>query len=181
MRENEATRALKSQARMKKICARVSTILKVIFVLLCIYWICVACLFIYSLVSPNLHSSTNQNDSIQLGFYLVFGLIVGTIFILLIRIFSDAIRGEAPFTMAQVKRLRLIALMLVIYAIVDTFVTASNLVYQSGGFESGFAITNQNTVFAMNFGPIVTAAAIFAFSFVFKYGVLLQEFSDETL
>lgn len=33
----------------------------------------------------------------------------------------------------------------------------------------------------LNLFPIVAAAVVFAFSFVFKYGVLLQEFSDDTL
>ncbi len=38
-----------------------------------------------------------------------------------------------------------------------------------------------NAIVAFNFAPLVAAAVVFAFSFVFKYGVLLQEFSDETL
>ena len=38
-----------------------------------------------------------------------------------------------------------------------------------------------SSLFAIDFAPLIAAAVLFAFSFVFKYGVLLQELSDETL
>ena len=44
-----------------------------------------------------------------------------------------------------------------------------------------YIVDSENAIIPINFAPFIAAAVVFAFSFVFKYGVLLQEFSDETL
>lgn len=52
---------------------------------------------------------------------------------------------------------------------------------QANGVNAGYISTNSDTIVSIYFAPFIIAAVVFAFSFVFKYGVLLQKFSDETL
>ena len=83
--------------------------------------------------------------------------------------------------MAQVKRLQIIALLLLAYAVLD-FVTAYNSAsLQLQAINSGFISTNDSAILTLNFSPLIASAAVYAFSFVFKYGVLLQEFSDDVI
>ena len=71
--------------------------------------------------------------------------------------------------------------MLLLYAAVDFLITANTSFLQLDGLNSGYASTNDNTIIPINLVPLIASAVIFAFSFVFEYGVLLQEFSGETL
>ena len=82
--------------------------------------------------------------------------------------------------MSQVKRLRIIAVLLLLYAVLDMVATNAMAVMQIDVINSGYISTN-SAIVTVNFTPFIAAAVVYAFSFVFKYGVLLQEFSDETL
>lgn len=75
----------------------------------------------------------------------------------------------------------IIAGLLLLYSIVDFGVTLNTISFQSGSLSSGYVSTNSNVIIPINLAPIFGAAVTFAFSFVFKYGILLQEFTDETL
>ncbi|MEG0016407.1 MAG: hypothetical protein RR747_07480, partial [Gordonibacter sp.] len=90
-------------------------------------------------------------------------------------------KGESPFVMAQVKRLRIVAGLLLVYAVIDSAVSFNTTLIQYGAMNYGYVSTNDSAIIAINFTPFAAAAVIFAFSFVFKYGVLLQEFSDDTV
>ena len=81
--------------------------------------------------------------------------------------------------MLQVKRLRIIAVMLILYAVFDIAMKYNAVFLQFNGMNSGYA--SMDSMLTIDFAPLVVAAVVYAFSFVFKYGVLLQEFSDETL
>ena len=75
----------------------------------------------------------------------------------------------------------MISCLLLLYAVLDSAITLNTAAMQLETFNSGYISTNESTVLTLNFAPFVAAAVVYAFSFVFKYGVLLQEFSDETL
>ena len=80
-----------------------------------------------------------------------------------------------------VKRLRLIAGLLAIYAIVDVVISGHIGLVQYAGLNSGYVSTGGNEIIPINLAPIIGASVAFAFSFVFQYGVLLQELSDDTI
>ena len=67
------------------------------------------------------------------------------------------------------------------YAVIDFAVTANAAIFKYDELVSGYVSTTGNEIIPINLAPIFGAGVMFAFSFVFKYGVLLQEFSDETL
>lgn len=170
-----------SLIRINKVCRFISASIKIIFILFCICWIFAAGLMVCSIMNIEGFGDIGDTSVLRLVLYLVYGGIIAVVFIVLIRIFSDVAKGDTPFAMIQVKRLRIIAADLLLYAILDFVITYNSALLQLDGFSSGYVSTNGNAIVAVNFVPLIAAAVVFAFSFVFKYGVLLQELSDETL
>lgn len=179
MEDGEIT--IKSLARTNKVCRIISVILKVIFAVVCAFWIFSSGLMIYSLICPSSFSVADNVNQLKTVLFIVYGVIFAVMFIVFIRMFSSVAGGNSPFSLVQVKRLRIIAGMLLLYAAVDFLITANTSFFQLDGLNSGYASTNDNTIIPINLVPLIASAVIFAFSFVFEYGVLLQEFSDETL
>ena len=70
--------------------------------------------------------------------------------------------------------------MLLIYAILDMLISynAASLHYD---WANPGSLMVADPFVTINAAPIIAAAVVFAFSFVFKYGVLLQEFSDDAI
>lgn len=105
------------------------------------------------------------------------------LFVIMIRVLEDAVHGESPFTLKQATRLKNASIALVVYAVLGIILGYFSTLLQMNGFSSGFISSdgNGNVIMPIDFAPFIAAAAVFAFSYVFKYGVLLQELSDETL
>lgn len=172
MLDIELEEANSSLQKTRKICNYISVGLRVVFGLICIYWIIVVGAMLLSMSNPSL--VIVQDDGISffsILLYLAYGFI---------NIFSNTAKGETPFAMSQVKRLRIIAVLLLLYAVLDMVATNAMAVMQIDVINSGYISTN-SAIVTVNFTPFIAAAVVYAFSFVFKYGVLLQEFSDETL
>lgn len=127
------------------------------------------------------HSSFDSNSINNVGYlnlpalvmYVFSCAVMAVTCVTLIKIFSDASKGCSPFTMIQVRRLRLMAAALLVYAILEFAIT-----YCSSFARQDWAGPSVATV---DLFAIIAAAVVFAFSFVFKYGILLQKLSDETL
>ena len=171
----------KSLSKFSKVCKYMSIVLKFIFVVFCLCWLFAAGLMLFSIFNPNEFSVVDDANITKLILNVFYGIIIAVMFIIFISMFSDAANGETPFTLGQVKRLRLISLMLVAYALLDFVIAYNSALMQINTFNSGYVSTNGSAVLPLDFAPMIAAAVVFAFSFVFKYGVLLQEFSDETL
>ena len=170
----EAEQSLKN---IRKVCSFINIALKVVFGLFCLYWLVVIGSTTYAYVID-----ATEKPNLSLSFlYFAHGLVIATLLIIFIGIFSDAVKGRSPFAMIQVRRLRIIAGLLIVYAVIDFVVTSNAAIFQYDNLVSGYVSTTGNEIIPINLAPIFGAAVVFAFSFVFKYGVLLQEFSDETL
>lgn len=176
MVDEEAKETEKSLVRANKVCGRISIILKIILVLICVWWIVATGLMIVSLFN----GGPEEVSLIGLFLYIAHGLVLATLMFLLILIFSEPAHDRSPFGMIQVKRLRQIAGLLVLYAIFD-FAVSCNAAYLYIDWSNFGATISSSPIATINFGPLMVAAAVFAFSFVFKYGVLLQKFSDDAL
>lgn len=160
-----------SLARTGRVCKTISLLMKVVFVLLCAWWLASASVMAFSLIVPGFY-----DYAVTLPFFLVYiasSAAMATVCVTLIKVFSDASKGRSPFTMLQVRRLRVVSAFFLVYAVLEVVLT-SVVPFMAGGVDEGFVPT-------LNLFPFVASAVIFAFSFVFKYGVLLQEFSDETI
>lgn len=163
--------------KIRAICRASRLLFSAIFVILLVYWL-VSTTMLFSTVFSH---GASEFDYFKIALCIAYGVVVSTMFIVFVGLFSDVVKGNSPFTMLQVKRLRIIASVLLIYALLDAVMTNAPMLLQANGVLAGYAPMGGNAIVAFNFAPLVAAAVVFAFSFVFKYGVLLQEFSDETL
>lgn len=170
--------------KTRKICRLIGLAMIVVFVFLCIWWLASSGVMVCSLFDPGF--SDNPVNGFTLVNYVLCGIAMAAICITLIKIFSDTSlikifsdtsKGHSPFTMLQVKRLRLIAISLLAYGVLE-FVMTCSAAFMNQGWAGSSAGSVSPT---LNFFPLVAAAVVFAFSFVFKYGILLQKLSDETL
>lgn len=181
MDNTETVKTEKSLAKAKKICALLKLGLWVLFALFCVYWLISLSSVVSSIIDQEQWSARGSNI-LQLILCLGFGCTVAMLFVVFMRFFSDVARGQSPFTMMQVSRLRIMSALLLVYFVVDALITNNSVLLQANDFNSGYMTTNSNNIIVtVNFSPLIAAAVVFAFSYVFKYGVLLQEFSDETL
>ena len=160
--------------KTRKICRLIGLAMIVVFVFLCIWWLASSGVMVCSLFDPGF--SDNPVNGFTLVNYVLCCIAMAAICITLIKIFSDTSKGHSPFTMLQVKRLRLIAISLLAYGVLE-FVMTCSAAFMNQGWAGSSAGSVSPT---LNFFPLV-AAVVFAFSFVFKYGILLQKLSDETL
>lgn len=181
MLDEDTKEAECSLLRINKVCRFISIAMKVLFLAICSWWAFAAVFMCLSIVNPESFNSVENANPISFVLFLAYGVVIGVMLVALIRMFSEAAKGKSPFTLLQVKRLRVISLMLVLYSILDFCITYSTMAFQFDWLNSGYASVNGNPVVTINLAPLVAAAVVYAFSFVFKYGVLLQEFSDDTL
>lgn len=167
--------------KTKRVCKYINAGIKIVFIVFCISWIAVLCLMVGSILEPAIKANEASLNWQGPTLFAVSGVVIASIFVVVLKIFSEVPKGSSPFAMAQVKRLQIIALLLLAYAVLD-FVTAYNSAsLQLQAINSGFISTNDSAILTLNFSPLIASAAVYAFSFVFKYGVLLQEFSDDVI
>ena len=181
MLNEDALETQESISRINKVCKLINVVFKVILVIFCAYWVVAIVGMIFG--------AANNDSSQQLAGTIFFHIllfsthvvVIAFLIWVLIAIYYEAYKVESPYTFIQVKRLRWIAGLLLIYAVLDFLITQNNALLSYSGMDSGYISTSDISIIQVNLGPLIAAGAVYAFSFVFKYGVLLQEFSDETL
>ncbi|MEG0417659.1 hypothetical protein [Gordonibacter sp.] len=181
MQDYDEIETEKSLLNLNKICRFLSFLMKVFFALFCVGWLLAFSLNVASLVNPDLFGAKETAGVLGPILCFAYGVIVVPMFLALIGMFTDVAKGNSPFTLAQTKRLRVISGMLVLYFLVDFAIAFNSAMLQLDALNSGYFSTNSSAILTLNFAPLIVAAVVFAFSFVFKYGVLLQEFSDDTV
>ncbi|WP_417331584.1 hypothetical protein [Gordonibacter urolithinfaciens] len=181
MLNEEAQKTEESLNKSSKVCKYISILLKIIFAIFCICWMLSIGVMTFGLIDPSLANRESAMDVPLLILYLAHGVVIALLLAALVGVFSGVAKGESPFVMAQVKKLRIIAGLLLLYAIIDNVIAQNNSLIIFSGLNSGYVSPNSNQIIQINFAPFIVAGVVYAFSFVFKYGVLLQEFSDETL
>ena len=173
MLEADLVEAEASMKKIRKVCRFIALGLRVILFVYAVYWT----VALFNMVTSFVSIDGGSQNIIRVVLHLLHGLTIASLLLLFSSIFADTKRGRSPFAMSQVKRLRIIAGLL----LVDFGVTLNTISFQSGSLSSGYVSTNSNVIIPINLAPIFGAAVTFAFSFVFKYGILLQEFTDKTL
>lgn len=181
MLNEDALETQESISRINKVCKLINVVFKVILVIFCAYWVVAIVGMIFGAANNDSSQQLAGTIFFQILLFSTHGVVIAFLIGVLIAIFSDASKGESPFTFIQVKRLRWIAGLLLIYAVLDFLITQNNALLSYSGMDSGYISTSDISIIQVNLGPLIAAGAVYAFSFVFKYGVLLQEFSGETL
>lgn len=138
------------------------------------------CVSLYSVFSSD-SSFAVDVEWFDLLSLICVGALISLILKILSDVFGDTARGQSPFTMVQVKRVRIVAIALFADAVVGIFASPGFISsLHIAGFDVDYTVSGQ-VVIPVDLGEILAALCLIALSFVFKYGVLLQEFSDETL
>jgi len=169
-----------SIARMKSLCGVIRVVCLVCLIIFAAFWILFSCLEINQFLEES-SSGVSVGD---LMYLLLFGILVITLFVVTLKIFSDIKAGETPFSLKQVKRLRIVGTAFLAFALLDLLISS---VYFFGpeiiGQYSGVILNSgiDSSFIHVNLAAVIAALACYGLSVIFKYGILLQELSDDTL
>lgn len=171
-----------SLSRIQRISKVVNRALKVIAALLLAFlFMVVALSLLCSIGLINAGLRVNPFDLILLSAY---GLVIVGLVYVIACMFSDVAQGDSPFTLIQVKRFRIIAVLLLVYVVLDALMSTGTVAQiHIGEFELGYDVVEGATssTLSVNVGALLGSVFFGALSLIFEYGVLLQELSDETL
>lgn len=125
-----------------------------------------------------------SRDVVDLVEVLFTGAIATLVFLVLGLFFRDISKKETPFSLNQVKRMKLLSLLFVGYGIVDLIVSMSFASIElMEGFGVVYASTSSTpeTTVSVNITAFVAAIVAYALSMAFEYGIELQRQSDSFL
>ena len=170
----------RSVEKLKKTCRAIKMICLVCLICFAIGWALFICLLSIGFLS----SEPRLAQLDEISYLLLTGLLSISLLIIALRIFTDIVAGESPFTLKQVKRLRWAGGLLLIYTALDTLLSVS-FTYSLFGVDGHFGIAVGDNAFSpyiqVNIAALIIALACFGLAVIFKYGVLLQQFNDDTL
>ena len=170
--------------RIKRVCKVLGILLNIAFCAFLAIWAIFVVSYTMELANSRVGTDTFFEDILSLLSVVVMGPLVAALVKIGSNVFLDVVRGESPFTMSQSNRMRRVAIILLIYAVFEAILSPGFVTtLQLGGLDIGYRITESplEPSIPINAGVLLVAAALWAVSLVFEYGVLLQEFSDETL
>lgn len=180
MPQNEDVETAKSLLQIKSASRVIYYIFNTIFICCCLFLVILLAACIVSEFIPNMFFDVNAN-LLSILTMLITGSVVATLFKLVTNVFRDVARGTTPFTLIQVKRIRIAALIIALDALFGAILSPGFLsALQLGGLNIGYTVIGHPSI-PIDLGEILAAVCLLCLSFVFKYGVLLQKFSDETL
>ncbi len=113
---------------------------------------------------------------------LLVTIALGAIIIFVIsRIFKEISEHRSPFTTTQARRFNIIGILLIIDTVLEAISSISYpLLADSLSLSIGFTQPGGTEDLYIN-GPFIIGAVIcFCLSYIFRYGALLQQLSDET-
>lgn len=177
----------KSLSRVSKICKILSLLCKLAFFILALWCIAVLALMCFSLSQTNFNGEILPLALAVPFLFILYSLNACLIPFIFGKMLSDISEDRTPFTLRNANRLLFLALILLMYAIFEALLAsvdsqfvliAGNDSIEVGNFIRDFASNSGTT---LNLFPLLMSAMFFALSYVFKYGVLLQQESDETL
>ena len=155
-------------------------ILRGLFILSIIVFSVLFLLSVFSLFSEN---NVEQYEPItSLVSIVILGALLSAIFYILSVILKDISRRESPFIKKQVKRLRFISLLLIVFTTIDFIVSLISPILLDAHVSSlHYSVHTNESTEMINILAIIFAITMYCISVVFEYGAKLQEQSDEIL
>lgn len=173
--------------RTAKACRILSILCRTAFIILVLWSILALSIMCYTILASDLTFDVTLLSFITPIIYALYSANSCLIPLILSRMLGDiSIDGKA-FTIKNSRRLMLLAFLQIVYALLEALLLETNQWFFSYvgdnsievGKITGEFMANAGT--SLNLYPLLMFAAFFALSYVFKYGVLLQQESDETL
>ena len=159
---------------------KASKMLMVLFFALAGMFILLAVSLVFLAIYQGLLANAMQ-DGLNLCLSVMGLLIFAVIFTIAGLIFKDISKGESPFTMKQARRIRIVAWMLIVYAVIEA-VLPSGVVVDNSYAGSTINVNHiESSPPIIKVGSVIVGVVFYFLASVFTYGVKLQELSDETL
>ena len=186
MSENNSDNSV-NLTKATNICRFLSRLCRIAFVIIVVWGAFGIAVMIYSIVTSNPIADVMP---IAISVPFVFALYSANASMLPLvfgNMLGDISKDSTPFTLKNSRRLFYIAVILLISALLEELLaivsSQFSLAIVSNSIEVGDFIWDfvSSAGTALNLFPLIMSAMFFALSYVFKYGVLLQEQSDETL
>lgn len=155
-------------------CKRIYVALKIFFILCIVVWIT---LFGLSLFHSFAESAPLLNSA-TISVFFVGGIIAALLYVVA-RVYKDLSYGGSPFCYTQVKRLKLVSLLLVVYFFIDLALSFFSV--NHGLSESLSVSATSDPVFSINIAILIAVLVTYGMAIVFEYGTKLQEDSDATI
>lgn len=117
------------------------------------------------------------------AYIVLYGVLVLGVLAMLKLIFKDAVNSETPFTEKQADRLRFIAFLALMFALLE-FAFTLGVTFEVVPRIGYDVIVNRGStepVISINVGVLVFSAIMYSLSAIFRYAALLQQLSDETV
>ena len=156
-----------------------SHVCRVINVMLTVLLIGAGLIWLTALVMSFAQLGAAGFDGMSLVAYIVlYGVLVLGVLAMLKLIFKDAVNSETPFTEKQADRLRFIAFLALMFALLEF---AFTLGVPRIGYDVIVNRGSTEPVISINVGVLVFSAIMYSLSAIFRYAALLQQLSDETV
>lgn len=115
-----------------------------------------------------------------------FLIVAETIIVTAALFFAGVAQGHSPFSLRQVRLIRIEAFCFLVLAFCDLFFSSDALFALGSIFGMNIGMISEDSLLAsrtakVNFGYMMVAVLLYCFSIIFKYADLLQENADDTL
>lgn len=157
-----------------------SHVCRVINVMLTVLLIGAGLIWLTALVMSFAQLGAAGFDGMSLVAYIV---LYGVLVLGVLLIFKDAVNSETPFTEKQADRLRFIAFLALMFALLE-FAFTLGVTFEVVPRIGYDVIVNRGStepVISINVGVLVFSAIMYSLSAIFRYAALLQQLSDETV
>lgn len=149
------------------------------FALLVLYWLVQMVISVYFVITGDVPPNEAKQSLFNLVYSLAFSALVVAIMVMAIQLLQSIRKESTPFTLGNVRRLRVIGWMLIAFEVLQHVTMRLFWAVASGRVEDGERVVYYyNSTAGM---VMIVGLAVLAISVVFQYGVELQQLSDETL
>lgn len=146
-----------------------------------------SCAVLGMLVISCASRSLSSLDYLNLGLSVAVSVlsIAATVCVMtvLLRSFDDIAALRSPFSRRQAKRFRLAGVLMVVkFVLLLVASVLPTVALQVGEVSFGFpAVSDAPGSPVLDFSSLLWAVVLFGLSYIFQYGTLLQELSDDTV
>ncbi|MDR2957060.1 MAG: hypothetical protein LBU61_02615 [Coriobacteriales bacterium] len=181
MDTDEKRELIGSISKMKKQCGRIRTYCQVSMVML-VLSVFFLYFFILLVGQFNLPVEIGVSEIIDLVLSVA---LCSTLLYTIFRIFADAAVSATPFTLKQAGRFRTIGWLIIIYSILDFAKALIVYILAFRDYIDFFYYHPNDPVPLMtlntNIYVLLAGVVCLGLAYIFRYGVLLQQLSDDTL
>jgi len=166
---------------------QVSKAAKCIFLSILVVY-CLVAAGVFIMAAPSFYDAMSDPSA---AFFILLRLLAtlmaavtpAVVFYTIFRLFDDISKGSSPFTLAQAHRMQVIGVLLLLGVVLGSVLPLMPVPYSEiGDLSAGmFSTSSSSAGVKIELTSVLWAIVCFSFSYVFRYGALLQQLSDETV